>query len=118
MLAGVPILAGGLLVHRGLAEEARNAGVRTAGTAVALAGMLIMLVAVVLAWPAPLTVLLVCALNFTVLTAVAFGSRLPVAHAVALPCLAVGYLTAFHLIAGHLAEPTSASLLQMLLDAT
>ena len=76
------------------------AAVRTTGTAIALTGMLVLLAAVALAWPRSGSVVLVCTLNFAVLTAVAFAWRLPVAHAVALPCLAVGYLTAFHLPRG------------------
>jgi hypothetical protein len=109
-VAGVPVLAGGILVHRGLAEApdantGPTASLRTAGTAIALAGMAIMLAAVGLAWPRPVPLILVCGLNFVVLTAAAFLYRLPVAHAVALACLAVGYLTGFHLIAEHLAGP-------------
>jgi hypothetical protein len=65
----------------------------------------VMLAAVLLAWPEPGLLIAVCALDFAVLTAVALAGRLPVAHAAALPCLAVAYLTAFHLAAGHLAVP-------------
>src|SRR5262249_49079067 len=72
----------------------------TAGTAVALTGMLTLLVAIVLAWPLPGTTAAVCALDFAVLTFVAFRLRLPVAHGAALPCLAVGYLTAVYAVGG------------------
>jgi hypothetical protein len=111
-VAGVPVLAGGLLIHRGMAEVADRAArapaggaVRTAGTVAALAGMLVLLGAVILAWPQPLALLLVCALDFAVLTLVALVFRLPLAHGPALACLAVGYLTALHFFLGHLAVP-------------
>jgi hypothetical protein len=109
-VTGTPILAGGLLVHRGLADQPAPSGtptgstaaVRTAGTATALAGMAVMLSALVLAWPQPAAIMLVAVLNFAVLTAVAFLYRLPVAHGAALPCLALSYLMAFHLLWGPL----------------
>jgi hypothetical protein len=119
-LAGLPILAGGLLIHCRLAPAASSqadaasseaAGIsarsalRTTGTAVSLGGMALMLGAAALAWPQPIAVLVVCGLDFLVLTAMAFYFRLPIVHAAALPCLAAAYLTAFHLFVGHLAVP-------------
>lgn len=101
-LGGLAPLVCGVLVHRRLAGAAELATARTAGTAVALAGMLIMLAAVTLAWPQPRALTLVCALNFVLLTVVAFRSNLPAAHAAALPCLTLGYLAAFHWGLGHL----------------
>src|SRR5262249_44514365 len=64
---------------------------------------------VVLAWPRPLTMLAVGLLDFAVLTAVALKYRLPVAHALALPCLGIAYVTGFHLLTGglDLAAPAS-----------
>src|SRR5262249_9661070 len=73
-LVGVPILAGGLLVRRGLPRE-EGGGPRTAGTAVAFTGLALMLSAVVLAWPQPLAVLLVCLANAVLLRILAFPSR-------------------------------------------
>jgi hypothetical protein len=101
-LAGIPILAAGLLVHRGLTEESEHGAFRTAGTGVALLGMAVMLLAGVLAWPQPMALLIVCALDFAVLSVVAFRFQLPAAHAAALPCVLVAYLTSFHLIAGKI----------------
>ncbi len=88
-------------------EIVLSAILRTAGSAVGLAGMGVMLAAVLLAWPEPGLLIAVCALNFAVLTVVAVAGRLPVAHAAALPCLAIAYLTVFHLAGGHLAVPPS-----------
>src|SRR5262249_59486751 len=73
-LVGVPILAGGLLVRRGLPRE-EGGGPRTAGTAVAFTGLALMLSAVVLAWPEPLAVLIVCLANAVLLRILAFPSR-------------------------------------------
>src|SRR5262249_55672442 len=95
---GVPVLAAGLLVHNGLASDGARAAFRTAGTGVALGGVLVLLTAIGLAWPEPGAVLLVCALNFLVLTWVAVRYRLTPVHAAALFCLALGYLTAVHLV--------------------
>ena len=102
-LASVPILAGGLLVRRGLPRE--ESGLRTAGTAVAFTGLAFMLSAVVLAWPLPLPLLLVCLSNAVLLTVLALRWRLPYAHAVALPCLALAVLLVVQLSLGHLVVP-------------
>lgn len=102
-LVGVPILAGGLLVRRGLPLE--DSGPRTAGTAVAFAGLALMLSAVALAWPRPVPVLLVCLADTVILSVLAFRWRMPYAHAVALPCLALTVLLLVQFALGRLAEP-------------
>jgi hypothetical protein len=107
-LAALPLLTGGVLVHRLIIDETTEGeaasspvgGLRTGATATALVGMFAMLLSVVLAWPISSAVLLVCALNFGVLTYLAWRQEMPFAHAAALPCLAVGYLTAFNLLIG------------------
>ncbi len=102
-VAGVPILSVGLIVQRRLGEESPGlGGFRAAGTAVALAGLFVLLGAVALAWPHPGLLLAVCAADCAVLTALAFRERMPVAHLAALPCLVLGWLIAFHAGAGHL----------------
>jgi hypothetical protein len=80
------VLAAGLLLHRELAEEAELATLRTIGTGIALAGMLIQAVALILAWPRPLALVLVGGIDFITLTWVAFRFGFPIAHALALPC--------------------------------
>jgi hypothetical protein len=97
-LAGAPVLATGVLVH----SAPLSGPLRAVGTGIALGGMLVLLAAVVMAWPQPVALVLVCALDFAVLSALAWRNSLPVAHAAALPCLAVGYLTAYHLLTGGL----------------
>jgi len=99
-IAGIAPVACGLVVHQRLADNADAAGVRTAGTAVALIGMGLMVIAIGLAWPSPLPLILVCALDFVVLTLVALRFGMAIVHAAALPCLALGYLTACHAIMG------------------
>jgi hypothetical protein len=112
-VAATPVMAIGLLIYRSPSDDQTEEGVgaplRTTGTAVALGAMTVMLAAVVLAWPRPLTMLAVGLLDFAVLTAVALNYRLPVAHALALPCLGIAYLTGFHLLTGNLdlAAPSS-----------
>jgi hypothetical protein len=105
-LAGIPPLAVGLFIRQSKAgaEPGSTAShLLMGGTGVALGGMLVMLGAVVVAWPNPIVLLAVCLVNFAVFTGVAFVFRLPVAHAAALVCLAVGYLVGYHLGAGDLA---------------
>jgi hypothetical protein len=97
-MAGVPILATGVLVH----ASSLSGPLRAVGTSIALGGMLILLAAMAMAWPQPIALVAVCAINFAVLSVVAWRFRLPVAHAAALPCLAVCYLTTFHLLTGGL----------------
>ncbi|HEV3238309.1 MAG TPA: hypothetical protein VGZ25_15060, partial [Gemmataceae bacterium] len=104
--AGAAILAVGLFVRE--RTQSAQAGSSAShllmtGTIVALGGMLVMLAGVLVAWPNPTSLIVVCFFNFAVLTLAAFYFRLPIGHAVALVCLAVGYLTAYHLAAGDLA---------------
>jgi hypothetical protein len=117
-LGGIAPLVCGLWVHRLLSDPAL-ATARTVGTLVGLSGMALMLAAVALAWPAPLPLLVLCTLNTIVFTAIAFRAELPSAHAAAIPCLALGYLTAIHWWLGHLpgAEPSGWQLLGLLFSA-
>jgi hypothetical protein len=94
--AGIPLVAGGLLVHQSI-TTAETANVRTIGTGVAAGGVGVMLLGVALAWPHPWPLLLAALLDGAVLTAFAFRCRLPALHAAALPCLALGFLLACNL---------------------
>jgi hypothetical protein len=115
-LAGVGPLAVGLLAHRRL-EEPGQAATRVAGTIVALLGAVVMLAAVGMAWPLRLFLVLVCAINFAILTRTAFHRQLPVLHAAALPCLALGYLTAYHSLAGHIRSDSGGELLRAIVSS-
>lgn len=96
--AGVPIVAVGTAIHHGLASQRRWAGRRTAATAVALAGMTVMLLAAALAWPRPGPFLTVCLLDGAVFTLAAFGLRAPLAHLLALPCLTAAAVLGWFLV--------------------
>lgn len=101
-LAGVPIAACGLTIRQKLQNDPEAAGQRTAATAVGLCGIVLMLAALLLAWPLPLDIVLVALVNVAALCAIAFCFRLPLAHAAAMVCLGISYLTSFHWLAGHL----------------
>jgi hypothetical protein len=97
-LAGMPILACGLTVRRGVGRDPELAGWHFCGTTVALLGMIVMLAALGLAWPHPLAIVVVAALDCAVLVLAAFRWRLPMLHAGAIACATLAYLTGFHLI--------------------
>ena len=112
--AALPLLGFGLRIFRGsvwaLSEPPREVSEglsplwRTAGSAVALGGMALLLGAAGLAWPGPLNLLTLGLLDFVVLTVIALVYRLPLAHPLALVCLAAAYLIGYHLAAGNLGE--------------
>jgi hypothetical protein len=96
-LAGVPALAGGLLMWRRLLAK-ELASVRTSWTAVAVAGSLVMLGCIALAWPNPAGMVPVALIDFVVLSAIALFIGFPAAHGLALPCLGFAYLLLCHLL--------------------
>jgi hypothetical protein len=100
-LAGASVLAPGLLLWR-RTTAAELVGYRTAGTAVAAAGTLLMLAGVALAWPDPAGMLPVALLSFGVLTAVALAFEVPAAHALAGACLVLAYLLGLQVATGGL----------------
>src|SRR5207248_1928251 len=111
-MAGIPVLVAGALVHRKLEidpseiengasgstpaqEESRGltpAVARLVGTATALTGVLVLMIAQGLAWPDPGALAGLGLFNFVALTTVALRYRLPPAHVPALVCLGVGVL--------------------------
>jgi hypothetical protein len=94
-LMAAAILATGLLVHR--RTEARSlAAIRTSGTALAVAGAMLMVSALVLAWPRPELLILVGLVNGVMLTVLALMGRLPVLHVPAVGCAALAGLIGFH----------------------
>lgn len=111
-VAGVPILSAGLLLQRRLSaappseEDARSlGGLRATATAIALAGTLVLLGSLALAWPNPVLLLCVCLVDGGVLTALAFRYRMPFVHAAALPCLVLGLLSSLHLSVQEITAP-------------
>jgi hypothetical protein len=104
-LAGVPVVEAGVLVLR----RATAVGLRTVGTATALVGFVAMTMGLALAWPTPLSVLLVAAATGAFLTRVAFRERLPWVQAGALPLLALAAILGFHGITGNWTVPAGVS---------
>ncbi|GIW81631.1 MAG: hypothetical protein KatS3mg105_3438 [Gemmatales bacterium] len=90
-LCALPVLSGGFRVHGFLADRKEEAAKRTAGTAVGLAGAVILLAAIPLAWWYPKLALAVGVFDFAVLTILAFSLQIPVAHAFALACFITGW---------------------------
>jgi len=100
-LVAAVILATGLLVHRRIAD-ARLAAMRTTGTALAVAGAMLMAAAVVFAWPAPELLIAVGLTNGVILVLLALRGGLPILHGAALACLALAALVGFHAMQGNL----------------
>ncbi|MCE5268170.1 MAG: hypothetical protein LLG00_09825 [Planctomycetaceae bacterium] len=119
-LAAAPILATGLAVRRGVGRNESLAAWHVSGTAVALLGMTVMLVALGFAWPHPLPIMAVAAIDGLALVAAAFRWRLPALHAGAIVCVTLAYLTGFHLIYSHLPVTNSdaATMFEMLRSAS
>lgn len=118
-VAGAPTMAAGLMLWRRV-QNAELAGLRTAGTALAVLGSLIMLAGVALAWPEPALLIAVAGLNFIVLTAVALAFELSAAHLLAGVALALAYLVFVHLMRGELTwrDVSSQATTHALLSAT
>ena len=100
-LLGAAPLVSGLIFWRRMTAP-RLAALRTAGTAVAAASALVMLVGVVLAWPDAATLLPVTLLNFAIFSIAAIALRMPWAHLPAGVCLALGYLVTVHVVGDRL----------------
>ncbi|MEN6451733.1 MAG: hypothetical protein ABFC96_14675, partial [Thermoguttaceae bacterium] len=97
-LAAVPIVACGLAVRRGVARNAALAAWHVSGTVVTLLGMAVMLAALGFAWPHPMAIMTVAAIDGLALLLAAFRWRLPALHAGAIACATLAYLTGFHMI--------------------
>jgi hypothetical protein len=105
VLAGVPVVEAGVLVLR----RTTASGLRTLGTAVALAGFVVMTLGLALAWPNPLTVMLVAAATGAFLTRIAFRERLPWVQAGAIPLLALATVVGLHGAYGNWTVPADTS---------
>ena len=120
-MTAVPLLAGGLTVMRGSRRDKELAAYHLAGTIVALVAMLVMLGALVAAWPAPGWLIAVAVLNTITLVFAAFRWRLPVLHSGAIACTTLVYLIAFYLLTGKLTfsdrDPYGVNLLQLTISA-
>lgn len=104
-LACVPVVEAGVLVLR----RVSSAGLRTTGTAVALVGFLGLTTALALAWPHPLSLLVVSAAAGAFLTRVAFREQLVWVQIGAIPLLTFAAVVGFHGIAGSWPVPANTS---------
>ncbi|HKY30664.1 MAG TPA: zinc ribbon domain-containing protein [Pyrinomonadaceae bacterium] len=101
-LGGFPLLATGTLLWQLLSKKEFVAS-RTAGTSIAILGVLIVLSGMILAWPNPASIVPAALFNFGVFTALAVLLNVPRAHLLAAACFALAYLVLFHVMAGHIA---------------
>lgn len=99
--AAMPVVNAGLLVHR----RVHAGGIQTMGTAMALAGLVIMSGAHAAAWPAPLPVLLVSTVVGLFLTRAAFRESFAWAHGFAVPALSLAAVVGSQGVAGQWATP-------------
>src|SRR6267142_839598 len=99
-LGGLPLLATGTVLWRRI-HNAEMVASRTAGTALGILGMGIVLTGMFLAWPNPASVVPAALLNFAVFTLLAITLDLPVGHLFAAGCFGVAYLVLYHVLTGH-----------------
>ena len=100
-LWGLPMLATGTILWRRISNRELVAS-RTAGTALGLLGVFIVLAGMILAWPNPASIVPAALLNFAIFTALAVALELPVAHLIATGCFALAYLVLCHVLAGDI----------------
>jgi len=100
-LWGLPMLATGTILWRRISNRDLVAS-RTAGTALGILGVMIVLAGMILAWPNPASIVPAALLNFAVFTVLAIALELPVAHVVAAICFAVAYVVTGHVLAGNI----------------
>ena len=109
-LAAAAVLAVGIRLHHGV--QARNlVNYRTAGSTIAVLGGAILIACVVLAWPAPSTLVSVGVINAVVLVGMAIGGRLPVLVTPALICAALATVIGQIWLGGYLPADNNQSVL-------
>jgi hypothetical protein len=100
-LWGLPMLATGAVLWRKIANKELVAA-RTAGTALGILGLMIVLAGMILAWPNPASIVPAALINFAVLTALAVALELPIAQVIAALCFALAYVVTFHVVSGNI----------------
>ena len=94
-LWGLPLVATGTTLWKRITNKELVAS-RTAGTALGILGLMIVLAGMILAWPNPSSIVPAALLNFAIFTVLAVALELPVAHVIAAICFALAYLVTFH----------------------
>src|SRR5215203_1527877 len=100
-LWGLPMLATGTVLWRRIANK-ELIPARTAGTALGILGLMIVLAGMILAWPNPASIVPAALLNFAVFTVLAITLRLPAGHVIAANCFALAFLVTGHVMAGNI----------------
>lgn len=101
-LFGAPAVAVGLTVLQKIGD--RRAGeMRTAATSVGFIGSLASLTALAIAWPNPISVLMVASINCVICAAAARQFNLKIAHAFLIAHLLIAFLIGVNLFAGNIA---------------
>ncbi|HJY28301.1 MAG TPA: hypothetical protein VJ306_09760, partial [Pyrinomonadaceae bacterium] len=100
-LWGLPMLATGTILWRRISNRKLVAS-RTAGTALGILGVMIVLAGMILAWPNPASIVPAALLNFAVFTVLALALELPVAHVIAAICFALAYVVTGHVLVGNI----------------
>ena len=98
VLAALSVLIAGLQIARSMADGPESEAYRTAGTAVALLGVVLQIAAIILSWPQPLLIVAVGVIGAAGLALLALRYDFPAAHAGAMTSLALAYLAAFYVI--------------------
>lgn len=95
-LLAAPAIALGLTLWKRIHSPDRTT-TRLVASALAIAGTLVLLSGVVLAWPHPGLMLLTSVVSCVVLSVLAYLRAIPLAHLLALPCAGFAYLLLIHL---------------------
>src|SRR5215510_9511655 len=100
-LWGLPMLATGTILWRRISNRELVAS-RTAGTALGILGVMIVIAGMILAWPNPASIVPAALLNFAVFTVLAIALEFPVAHLIAAICFALAYVVTGHVLVGNI----------------
>ncbi|HET7286027.1 MAG TPA: hypothetical protein VFI71_01110, partial [Pyrinomonadaceae bacterium] len=100
-LWGLPMLAVGTILWRRISNRDLVAS-RTAGTALGILGVMIVLAGMILAWPNPASIVPAALLNFAVFTVLAIALELPASHLIAAICFSLAYLVTGHVLVGNI----------------
>jgi hypothetical protein len=100
-LWGVPMLATGTVLWRRIQDQHLIAS-RTAGTALAILGLIISLAGILLAWPNPASIVPAALMNVAILTILAVVLEIPAADVLAASCFALAYHVLFQVVSGRI----------------
>jgi len=103
-LAAAMVFAAGVMIHR-RSRSRRFAATRTAGTAIAISGAVLMLMATGAAWPQADLLIATCTLSAAVLITLALLIDTPPLHAAGIACGAVAAVLLMHRVQPHFYNP-------------